>query len=280
MNTIVIGSHGQLGKEICSRLPEGSYYPATRQDIDLINIASIAPFIRQYSPELVINCAAYNRVDDAEKDVNTAFAVNAFGIGELAKACESVSAVLVHFSTDYVFGCDTHRTSPYCESDRPGPVSTYGISKLTGEYFVQAYCSKHYVLRTCGLYGKHGVGGKGGNFVETMLKLAQSGKTIRVVDDQRLTPSSASDVAEAALALIKECPYGLYHLTNSDHCSWYEFAKAIFAMKLLPADLQPISSKEYNSPALRPSYSVLISEHPAIPKLRPWHDALADYLNR
>jgi dTDP-4-dehydrorhamnose reductase len=277
-DTIILGSHGQLGREITARLPAGTFLAATRADIDLADTSTIQRFFSQHQPRLVINCAAYNKVDDAEKDPSPAFATNAYGIREVARACEAAGATLVHFSTDYVFGLDTTRTVPYVESDAPGPLSTYGISKLTGEYFVRTYCSRHFVIRTCGLYGKHGVGGKGGNFVETMIKLATAGKTIRVVADQILTPSSAHDVAKGALQLIKDCPFGLYHLTNAGQCSWHEFASTIFDLKQLNADLQPTTTKEYNSPALRPGYSVMETACASAPRLRHWRDALDAYL--
>jgi dTDP-4-dehydrorhamnose reductase len=277
-DTIILGSQGQLGREITSLLPAGTFVAATRADIDLAETSTIQRFFSQHRPRLGINCAAYNKADDAEKDPSPAFATNAFGIREVARACELAGATLVHFSTDYVFGLDTTRTTPYVESDAPGPLSTYGISKLTGEHFVRAYCSRHFVIRTCGLYGKHGVGGKGGNFVETMIKLASAGKTIRVVADQILTPSSAHDVAQGALQLIKDCPFGLYHLTNAGQCSWHEFASTIFELKQMKADLQPTTTKEYNSPALRPGYSGMESEHASVPCLRHWRDALAAYL--
>ncbi len=278
VETIILGSQGQLGRELASLLASEKLLAATRADIDLSDPGSIQRFFNLHQPKLVINCAAYNKVDDAEKTPDPAFAVNAYGVREVARACEAIGATLVHFSTDYVFGLEGFRPEAYRESDAPGPLSTYGISKLTGEYFVRAYCSRHFVIRTCGLYGKHGVGGKGGNFVETMIKLAATGKTIRVVEDQILTPSSASDVAKGALKLIDECAFGLYHLTNVGQCSWHEFASTIFELKRLPADLQPTTTKEYNSPALRPGFSVLQTEHANAPRLRHWKEALADYL--
>jgi dTDP-4-dehydrorhamnose reductase len=199
-------------------------------------------------------------------------------VRELALACREIDATLIHFSTDYVFGLDCHRSKPYLESDLPGPLSTYGLSKLTGEYFVRAYCSKHFIIRTCGLYGQRGAGGKGGNFVETMLRLAETGKPIRVVNDQILTPSSASDVAAATLELFRTAPSGLYHLTNAGSCSWYEFAQAIFQIAKMKPNLTPITSTEYGSKAARPAYSVLSTEHRHVPKCRPWQEALKEYL--
>src|SRR5262249_57169165 len=141
--------------------------------------------------------------------------------------------------------------------DAPGPVSVYGLSKLAGEYAVRAYCPRHFVVRTCGLYGAWGSGGKGTNFVETMLRVAGQGKPLRVVADQTLTPSYTADVATAAAALVRTDRHGLYHLTNAGACSWFEFAGAIFELAGVKADLAPTTSREYGAPARRPADSVL-----------------------
>ncbi len=273
------GSHGQLGREFRSLLPgDDGVHALARADADLAIPGQITAILQKLKPRLVINCSAYNLVDQCEATPEAAFAVNAFGVRELAIACREEQVTLVHFSTDYVFGLDEKRQTPYGESDSPGPISAYGMSKLAGEYFVRSLCPNHYVIRTCGLYGRHGAGGKGTNFVETMLKLAVAGKTIRVVDDQVLTPTSAADVATNLMALLR-CPTNrVYHLTNSGQCSWYEFAKAIFEFTGIKADLQPTTSAEYGSKARRPAYSVLRSEHPYTPKLRPWREALQAYL--
>lgn len=274
----IIGSAGQLGFEWQSILPTGSFQSLTRNDADLAIPGQVTQFLARLRPAIVINCSAYNLVDQAEATPDTAFAVNAIGVRELALVCDAIGATLVHFSSDYVFGLEGFRPEPYRESDAPGPVSTYGISKLTGEYAVRALCSKHFVIRTSGLYGKHGAGGKGTNFVETMLKLARAGKSINVVDDQILTPSSASDVARAAWQLIRESPFGLYHLTNSGQCSWHTFAQTIFQYSALSPQLNAVSSEAYGSKATRPAYSVLQTEHLHAPRLRSWQEALADYL--
>lgn len=278
-NLVIFGSQGQLGREIRSLLSaDVGVHALTRADADLAIPGQVTAIIQQLKPKLVINCSAYNLVDQCEATPDIAFAVNAFGMRELALACAEVSARLVHFSTDYVFGLDQKRQAPYGESDSPGPVSSYGLSKLTGEYFVRSLCPNHYVIRTCGLYGRYGAGGKGTNFVETMLKLAATGKTIRVVNDQILTPTSAADVAEATKQILRSPRQGLYHLTNSGECSWFEFARTIFELAGVKADLHPTTSAEYGSKARRPAYSVLRSEHPQTPKLRPWREALQVYL--
>jgi dTDP-4-dehydrorhamnose reductase len=279
MSTIaILGANGQLGRDLCARLPLGIVRPLTRAEIDIADASAIKTVLSSLQPGIVINCAAYNYVDKAEDDAAAAFAINAFAVRNLAEVCRQLNAVLVHFSTDYVFGLEGFRPNPYKESDPPGPVSVYGLSKLTGEYFVRSICPKHFVIRTCGLYGRHGVGGKGGNFVETMLRVASQGKPLKVVEDQILTPTSTADLAAAVLSLIEEAPFGLYHLTNTGQCSWYEFATTIFELSGVQANLTPISSADYGSRARRPEYSVLGTEHPNAPRLRPWREALAEYL--
>src|SRR5262249_38294899 len=207
-----------------------------------------------------------NFVDRAEAEPPAAFAVNAWGVRDLALACRDLDCALAHFSTDYVFGLDEARRVPYAEGDAPGPVSVYGLSKLTGEYLVRSLAPRHFVSRTCGLYGVWGSGGKGGNFVETMLRLASQGKPLRVVADQVCTPSSTADVAEAALALVRTGRYGLYHLRNEGSCSWYEFARGIFELAGGRAGLTPISSPAFLAAAPRPGHSVLGVGAPEAPR--------------
>src|SRR5262249_31308806 len=160
----VLGAAGQLGRDLCSRLPD-EVVPLTRAEADLTQRGALRKLLSDLRPDVVINCAAYNFVDRAEDEPDAAFAVNAWAVRELAVACHELGVVLVHFSTDHVFGLDTARHTPYAEDDAPGPVSVYGLSKLSGEYLVRALCPRHIVVRTCGLYGAWGSGGKGGNFV-------------------------------------------------------------------------------------------------------------------
>jgi dTDP-4-dehydrorhamnose reductase len=280
MRFAVVGSAGQLGRDLCPRL-QGEVVPLTREQIDLTRSETIGPGLREARPDVVVNCAAYNFVDRAEDEPEAAFAVNAWGVRELARVCRDEGWTLVHFSTDYVFGLDAGRTTPLSETDCPGPVSVYGLSKLAGEYLVRSTCPRHFVIRTCGLYGVWGSGGKGGNFVETMLRVAGQGKPLRVVADQTCTPSYTADVATAVGPLVATGKYGLYHVTNAGACSWYEFARAIFEGEGIAADLTPIRSDEFGARARRPAYSVL---EPAgmrrvgLAPLRPWQEALAAYL--
>jgi dTDP-4-dehydrorhamnose reductase len=283
MRYAVLGAAGQLGRDLCPRLP-GDVIALSRDGshaADLTRPESLRAMLDDVRPDVVINCAAYNFVDRAESEPTEAFAVNAWGVRELARLCGQRDCLLVHFSTDYVFGLDPTRRQPWTEDDAPGPVSVYGLSKLTGEYLVRTLCPRHIVIRTCGLYGVWGSGGKGGNFVETMLRLAGQGKALRVVDDQICTPSYTVDIAEAAVALLSVGRPGLYHVTNSGSCSWYEMARTIFELSGVKANLTPITSDEYGAPARRPAYSVLDLmglRSLGLPTPRPWAAALTTYL--
>jgi dTDP-4-dehydrorhamnose reductase len=276
MRYAVIGAAGQLGRDLCPRL-EGEVLAWGRDQAELTQPDKLRAALAAARPDVVINCAAYNFVDKAESEPDAAFAVNAFGVRNLALVCHELDITLVHFSTDYVFGIDDKRKAPYAESEAPGPVSVYGLSKLAGEYMVRAICPKHFIIRTCGLYGVWGSGGKGGNFVETMLRVAGQGKPLRVVGDQVCTPSYTVDVANAVAKLIQTGRYGLYHATNAGSCSWFEFARTIFEQAGVQANLTAITSQEYGAAARRPAYSVLASSSGVAP-LRDWREALAAYL--
>jgi len=187
--------------------------------------------------------------------------------------------VLVHISTNYVF--DGQKREPYTEDDPPNPLSVYGASKLTGEYFARNICPKHFVIRTSGLYGVAGSRAKGGNFVETMIRLAKERKPIRVVTDQVLTPTYTRDLAEKIKELLQTEAYGLYHITNSGQCSWYEFAAKIFELLGGKPDFGPTTSAEFGAKAKRPAYSVLAHERLkqlGLDDLRLWPEALEAYL--
>jgi dTDP-4-dehydrorhamnose reductase len=276
----VIGSAGQLGRDLCPRLV-GEVVALTRENADLTQADRLRETLTALRPDVVVNCAAYNFVDKAESEPEAAFAANAWGVRNLAAICRDLDCVLAHFSSDYVFGLDTSRNRPFEVSDAPGPVSVYGLSKLSGEYLVRSICPRHFVIRTCGLYGVWGSGGKGSNFVETMLRLAGQGQPLRVVADQTCTPSYTVDVASAAVALLNTNRYGLYHLTNSGATNWHEFARTIFELAGVKVDVSAIPSSEYVVPARRPGYSALsLSAYEALglTSPRPWREALAGYL--
>jgi dTDP-4-dehydrorhamnose reductase len=280
MKIVVLGSGGQLGRDLVPRLP-GEVLAWTRAEADLTRPGELGAALAAARPDVVVNCAAYNLVDRAESTPEDAFAVNAWGVRDLAAACRDLDCTLVHFSTDYVFSLDAGRRTPWAETDAPGPCNVYGVSKWTGERLVRALCPQHFVVRTCGLYGVWGSGGKGGNFVETMLRVAGQGKPLRVVADQTCTPTYTADLAAAVAALLPTGRHGLYHLTNASACTWHEFAAAIFELAGVAADLTPISSAAYGAAAPRPAYSVLANAAAAaagLPPLRPWREALAAYL--
>jgi dTDP-4-dehydrorhamnose reductase len=279
MRTTVLGAPGQLGRDICPRL-RGEVIPLGRADIDLTDVARMRAKLTELRPDVVINCAAYNFVDRAESEPSAAFVVNAWAVRDLASICRDLDCTLVHFSTDYVFGLDESRRVPYAEGNPPGPLSVYGLSKLAGEYLVRSICPKHFVIRTCGLYGVWGSGGKGKNFVETMLKIAGQGKPLRVVNDQRCTPSFTADIADATVALLQTAEFGLYHITSAGDCTWYEFAREIFRAAGMSADITPITSVQFAAPARRPGYSVLSNDklnRIGVTAPRPWTEALGAY---
>jgi dTDP-4-dehydrorhamnose reductase len=252
----------------------------THGSLDIRQPARVRAVLFEANPEIVINTAAFNRVDDSEDDPDKAFSVNAYGARNVARVCAELGCTLMHISTDYVFGDE--KRSPYSERDTPNPLSVYGVSKLAGEIFVRNICPQHFVVRTCGLYGIAGSAGKGGNFVDTMIRLAQQDKPIRVVDDQVLTPTYAKDLAETLKDLAQTQAYGLYHITNAGQCSWYDFAGHVFELARLKPDVAPITSEAFGAKARRPGYSVLAAERLkkiGLKELRPWQEALRDYLS-
>ncbi|HUI41266.1 MAG TPA: dTDP-4-dehydrorhamnose reductase [Terriglobia bacterium] len=278
MKVLLIGALGQLGSDLPRVLRADTLVPLSHSDIEITDPTSVRRAFEQHRPEVVINTAAFHRVDDCETEIERAFQVNAFAVRTLAQACRQCSAVLVHFSTDYVF--DGEKTEPYAETDSPRPLSVYGASKLAGEYLLEATLDRHFLVRTCGLYGAGGSRSKGGNFVETMLRLAAHGKPIRVVSDQVVTPTYTADLARKVGQLITSEAYGLYHITNGGACSWFEFAGAIFELAGVEADLHPISSAAFGAAARRPAYSVMRHrrlESLGLDDLPAWQDGLRRY---
>jgi len=280
MRTLLIGARGQLGTALAP-LFDGELHAPSRGELDLADPPAAYRWVMGCRPDLVINAAAYNLVDRAEDEPQVAYAINALGPRALARACAELGCALVHVSTDHVFGIEPQRQTPYREEDAPGPVSAYGVSKLAGEYFVRAGCPRHFVVRTCGLYGVAASPGKS-NFVETMLRKAREQNEITVVQDQRCTPTWAADLARAIWRLVATQQYGLYHATNSGQTSWYEFARTILEMARLDARVVPTSSAQYAARAARPKYSVLDGSllFRAIGSALPdWRESLANYLN-
>jgi dTDP-4-dehydrorhamnose reductase len=278
----IVGAAGQLGTELCQRLGDQAV-GWTRAELDITRSEDVARQLDRDGVGLVINTSAYNKVDQAEDEPQVAYAINAIGPRTLAVACAARDIPLVHISTDYVFGLTPQLHVPLLESDAPGPVSAYGVSKLAGEYFVRALCPRHFVVRTCGLYGHAARQGAGkGNFIETMLRLAKDRSEVRVVRDQACTPTSVSDLAQALIGLSRTSAYGLYHATNKGAANWAELAAHVFQAVGMSTRVIPIPSSEYPTKARRPAYSVLNCDKLADVLGRPlpdWRSAVATYLS-
>jgi dTDP-4-dehydrorhamnose reductase len=281
---LLTGAGGQLAADLAATFTAAGHevHSRRREDLDIADEQAVRAALDDLRPSVILNAAAYNRVDDAETDAALAFAVNAYGPRVLAPAGAHAGATLVHYSTDYVV--DGTRRRPYTEADAPLPLSAYATSKLCGEYFVRALAPRHYVLRVCGLFGPAGRHTRHGNFVETMLRAAAAGRALRVVADQIVAPTAAHDVAVATLALVAgAAPYGLYHCTARGETSWYDYARAIFDIAGVTADLSPTTAAAYGAPARRPAYSILDNaklEAAGAPRPRHWREALVEYLAR
>lgn len=279
MKIMILGAGGQLGSELVNILQDDTLIPLTHMDIEMTDEQQVNNILSSNMPDIVINTAAYHRVDDCEDNVELSFAVNSYAVRTIARICNDLGITFVHFSTDYVFGGE--KKTPYVEDDCPNPHSVYAVSKLAGELFVRNICSRYYLIRTCGLYGAKGVSGKGGNFIETMIRLANVKKPLNVVSDQIVTPTYARELAAKVSQLIRTEEYGFYHITNNGGCSWYEFARTIFELTGIDADISPISSSEFGAKARRPAYSVLENRNLkllGLDDMMPWRHALKEYL--
>ena len=282
MKVAVIGATGQLGADVCAAFERAGHHvlPLTHADIEIAEEASVAAVLGEAKADVVVNTAALHNVEQCEKVPLQAFAVNAVGARNLARACEASGAYLLHISTDYVF--DGDKAAPYVETDRPSPLNVYGVSKLAGEHFITSACRSGAVLRVSGVYGSHACRAKGGlNFVRLMLKLAKERPEIRVVDDEILTPTYAVDIAEEIVVMAEHRAVGLFHGTAQGACSWYEFARHIFEFSGIKTNLQKARSGEFPAKVARPSYSVLENSRLKFHDLDimpPWQDGLKRYL--
>ncbi|MFB3815013.1 MAG: dTDP-4-dehydrorhamnose reductase [Terriglobales bacterium] len=258
MKVVVIGADGQLGSDVTAALSRKGIEAVAlaHADIEVSSRQSVNSALGGINPEVIVNTAAMHQVESCEADPQRAFAINALGARNVAMFARDINAVVFHISTDYVF--DGSKGAPYVESDCPLPLNVYGNSKLAGEAFVRTLVPRHFVLRVSALYGRNPCRGKGGrNFVELMLKLAVERGSARVVDEEKISPTPTSQVAEQILALIHTDQYGLYHATAEGACSWYEFAEAIFRMTNTRCKLEKALPGEFPVKAPRPAYSVL-----------------------
>jgi len=279
---LVTGAAGQLGRDVVLQLEDKGYevLACDRQEMDITDLEQCGKVIGEFSPACVIHCAAHTAVDAAESDIDAAYAINAVGTRNVVLEAEKAGAKLIYISTDYVF--DGQGDRPYHEYDNTDPKSIYGKSKRAGEVLVQSLSSKYFIVRTSWVYGKYG-----NNFVKTMLKLGREKPLLQVVYDQKGSPTYTVDLASFLLELMETEKYGIYHASNSEACTWYEFTEAIFAEAKdilgleCTAKLEPCTTEQFLRPAPRPRNSVL--EHLSIrtnglTDLRPWREGLRAFL--
>ena len=272
---MVTGAGGQLGQELV-RLPreDVEWIGLDRSRLDVADGEQCRSAVAAIRPDAIIHTAAYTAVDRAESEPEEAYRVNALGTRHVAEAAEAVGAKLVCVSTDYVF--DGQGTEPYKEEDAANPRTVYGRTKLEGERLALEACSRTFIARTSWVYGAHGA-----NFVRTMLQLASQHSVLRVVDDQRGSPTYTYDLACFLTELAATERYGVYHASNGGECTWYEFAKAIFEISGIDVRLIPCTTEEFPRPAPRPAYSVLGQRallRNGFKELRHWRAALEDFL--
>ncbi|MFQ6011621.1 MAG: dTDP-4-dehydrorhamnose reductase [Nitrososphaerales archaeon] len=278
----VIGSTGQLGSDLVELLGKtGDYqvFPLSHQKIECTDSDSVRRALNEVSPGIVINCAAFVRVDESEDRPEEAFRVNTLGALCVARACAEIGAVCAYISTDYVFAGE--KREPYTEEDMPCPRNIYGASKLAGEYLVQQACPRWLIVRVASLFGKAGARGKGGNFIETILAKAKAGETLRVADDILMSPTYTCDAAVALERLLSRGILGLFHIANKGACTWFEFARKVLDLTGLEVKVEPIAFAGFHLKASRPVNSALATaklDHLSEGNLRPWHEALKVYL--
>jgi dTDP-4-dehydrorhamnose reductase len=282
MKIAVIGADGQLGNDVVRAFVSNGdeVHTLTHSDIELSSVDSVSRCVQELRPQVLVNTAAMHHVEKCEREPGKAFTVNGLGARNLSLAACEIGAVLMHVSTDYVF--DGAKGSPYEEQDAPRPLNVYGNTKLAGEYFVRSMVDKHFILRTSAIYGTNPCRAKGGlNFIELMLKVAKERDEVRVVDNEFITPTPTKELAQQMVALSGCDSYGLYHATAEGSCSWYEFAREIFALTNMKVNLQIAGPNEFPAKVARPNYSVL--ENRALKSgglnvFKPWQDGLREYL--
>ncbi len=284
MIVAVLGANGQLGSDILRAAAAGGFGIETlalcRKDLDVCDLGAIPGALARKQFDVLINCTGYHRTDEVEAHATEAFRINAHAVGALAKLCKVRGARFVQIGTDYVF--DGESRQPYSETDEAGPLNVYGASKLLGEKLaLREYGNGTIIVRVASLFGVAGSSGKGGNFIETILKKGRESGEMRVVNDITMSPTSTADAARAILGLLlKNAVDGIYHVVNSGAATWFEFARRIIEEAGIPAKVIPVTSGEYPTPAIRPSYTVLDNRKTAqiVGNIADWKDALRQYL--
>ncbi|MEC0310673.1 dTDP-4-dehydrorhamnose reductase [Paenibacillus lautus] len=282
MKVLVTGANGQLGRDVIHVLADAGHevVGCGRAELDITSMEQCRQVISSHNPDVIIHCAAYTAVDAAESDTDGAYLVNATGTRNIAVSAEKMGTTVVYISTDYVFN-GTSETA-YVEYDDTDPQSVYGKSKLAGEQMIRDFCSKWFIVRTSWVFGLHG-----NNFVKTMLRLGQEKPLLKVVNDQKGSPTYTVDLAQFLINLISTEKYGIYHASNSGSCTWYEFTRAIFEEAraqlglTITAELHPCTTEEFPRPAPRPANSVM--DHLAIrlnqiEDLPHWREGLKQFM--
>ena len=279
--TVVFGCRGQLGIELCRVFTERGYTVAgfDRSSVDITDAAAVEQALAKEDASLVLNAAAYNQVDVAEKEPVPAFQANALAVRNLAMACRQLDAQFVHFSTDYVFDGTAGR--PYTEEDATHPLGAYAVSKLAGELYAGAYLEKPLIIRTSGVFGPGGLKTARGNFVELMLRLAGGGQPVRVVDDHVASPTYAPLLAARTSDLVERKQHGVFHAGGGTPISWFDYASMIFRAADLKPDLRRTNEREFRTAARRPKYSALSNkkmESRGIEPMPPLEEAVRMYM--
>lgn len=250
MKILITGANGMLAKAVRNELKEEELICTDVEELDITNLEAVQKFVENVKPDLIINCAAYTAVDKAEEQEELAYKINAIGPKNLAIASKQNDSILVHISTDYVFGGDKPVEQDYSEDDEKNPQAVYGTTKLAGEKFIEENCSKYYIFRTAWLYGE------GNNFVRTMINLAKDRNEVSVVNDQHGSPTYAVDLAKIIhQAIEKDIPYGIYNSTNIGYTTWYDFTKLIYKLQNINCNVKPVTTEEFPRPAKRPKNS-------------------------
>ena len=279
----IIGSTGQLGSDVYSRFASDStnqVFPISHDQMDITDGQNVQIVLHKLHPDIVINCAAYVRVDDCEEYPWLAFRVNALGPMHISNVCSQIGAKCIHISTDFVF--DGNKATAYSESDMPNPINTYGLSKLVGEQILRSNLQDSLIIRISSLFGMNISRGKGSNFIETIINKSKSGEDLRIISDIYMSPTYTIDVSEAIHNIVQlDCPSGIYHLSNSGSCSWFELAQEVLTEVNPHASIKPILACEYTAKAIRPRVSSLVSVNLSpigLEPMRNWKIAVRDYL--
>ena len=277
MKVLIIGCLGMLGSDLMQVFgSREDVLGLDLPDIDITDPDQCGRRVRDWRPEVIINAAAMTDVDSCETHESEAVRVNGSGPGNLADTAADICALLVHYSTDYVF--DGRKADAYCESDPPAPVSAYGRSKLIGEERVRSAWQDHLILRTSWAFGRNGK-----NFIRTIIGAAREGRPLRVVKDQRGSPTYTRDLALHTALMVNAGCRGTYHVTNSGSCTWYELAlRALEYAGLERIPVTPVTTADFPRPAKRPSNSVLANsklQREGLPLMRPWPIAVGEYIN-